>query len=134
VSVAMGNQPILYVDGVRVRREGYARNVPPTGSGLRSNNDIASALNNLNPSDIERIEVVKGAAATTLYGTDAAAGVIQIFTKRGSQGTATWTATIEQGLSHEQKFGVDASKAPPSEADTKAFCDENGNDCGSPEY
>ncbi|MGH7463748.1 MAG: TonB-dependent receptor plug domain-containing protein, partial [Longimicrobiales bacterium] len=134
VSVAMSNQPILYVDGVRVRSDGYARNVPPTGSSLRSNNDIASAMNNINPSDIERIEVIKGAAATTLYGTEAAAGVIQIFTKRGSQGGATWTASIEQGFSHEQKFGVDASTAPPSEEDTRAFCDENGNDCGTPEY
>jgi TonB-linked SusC/RagA family outer membrane protein len=134
VSVAMSNQPILYVDGVRVRSEGYARNVPPTGSDLRSNNDIASALNNINPSDIDRIEVIKGAAATTLYGTEAAAGVIQIFTKRGAQGAGQWTASIEQGFAHEQKFGVDASTAPPSEADTRAFCDESGANCATPEY
>ena len=134
VSVAMSNQPILYVDGVRVRSEGYARNVPPTGSDLRSNNDIASPLNNINPADIERIEVIKGAAATTLYGTEAAAGVIQIFTKRGAAGTAIWNASIEQGFSHAQKFGVDSSELPPSEQDTRAFCDADGNNCASPEY
>jgi TonB-dependent starch-binding outer membrane protein SusC len=134
VSVAMSNQPILYIDGVRVRSEGFARNVPPTGSDLRSNNDIASPLNSINPADIERIEVIKGAAATTLYGTEAAAGVIQIFTKRGAQGTAVWNASIEQGFSHEQKFGVDPDLAPPSERDTKAFCDENGANCGTSDY
>ncbi len=133
-SVAMSNQPILYVDGVRVRSDGYARNVPPSGSSLRSNNDIVSPLNNINPADIERIEVIKGAAATTLYGTEAAAGVIQIFTKRGHTGAATWTATIEQGFAHELPFGVDASLAPPSEAGKKPFCDANGENCGRPEY
>ncbi len=134
VSVAMSNQPLLYVDGVRVRSEGFARNVPPTGSTLRSNNDIASPLNDINPADIERIEVIKGAAATTLYGTEAASGVIQIFTKQGHEGKAVWNASIEQGFVHEQKFGVDPSRAPPSEANTKAFCDANGNNCGTSDY
>src|SRR5439155_17082406 len=41
VSVAMSNQPLIYVDGVRLRSDGYQRNVPPTGSDLRSSNDIA---------------------------------------------------------------------------------------------
>jgi TonB-dependent SusC/RagA subfamily outer membrane receptor len=133
VSVAMSNQPILYVDGVRVRSEGYARNVPPTGSGLRSNNDIASPLNDVNPADIERIEVIKGAAATTLYGTEAAAGVIQIFTKKGHSGAPTWTATVETGIAHELAFGYDGP-LPESERETKAFCDATGADCGSPAY
>src|SRR5437660_11251909 len=59
VSVAMSNQPLIYVDGVRLRSDGYARNVPPTGSDLRSGNDIASPLNDVNPNDIERIEIIK---------------------------------------------------------------------------
>jgi TonB-dependent starch-binding outer membrane protein SusC len=133
VSVAQSNQPILYVDGVRVRSDGYARNVPPSGSSLRSNNDTASPLNDINPADIERIEVIKGAAATTLYGTEAAAGVIQIFTKRGHQGGATWNASVETGFAHEQKFGY-TGELPPSEKDTKAFCDASGNNCGDPAY
>jgi TonB-linked SusC/RagA family outer membrane protein len=141
VSVTMSNQPILYIDGVRVRSEGYDKNLPPTGSDLRSNNDIVSPLNDINPADIERIEVIKGAAATTLYGTEAAAGVIQIFTKRGHQGRAVWTASIEQGFSRVLPFGVDASTAPPSERENpdgtpkpRPFCDANGDDCGTPEF
>ena len=115
VSVSMSNQPLLYVDGIRIRSDGYGKNVPPTGSNLRSGNDIASPLNDINPNDIERIEVIKGAAAATLYGTEAAAGVIQIFTKSGHSGKPQWTAEADQGFAHSLKFGPDASTAPPSD-------------------
>lgn len=50
-----------------------------------------SPLNDIAAADIDRIEVVKGPAATTLYGTEASGGVIQIFTKRGREGPAVWT-------------------------------------------
>jgi TonB-linked SusC/RagA family outer membrane protein len=115
VSVAMSNQPLIYVDGVRLRSDGYQRNVPPTGSDLRSGNDIASPLNDINPADIERIEIIKGAAATTLYGTEAAAGVIQIITKSGHAGRPVWTMEVHQGFSRALKFGPDPSRAPPSD-------------------
>jgi TonB-dependent starch-binding outer membrane protein SusC len=104
VSVAMSNQPLVYIDGVRIRSDGYPRNVSPAGHQGRSNNDIASPLNDINPEDIERVEVIKGAAATTLYGTEAAAGVIQIFTKRGAAGAAMWTARIDQGFAKTRPF------------------------------
>ena len=115
VSVAMSNQPIIYVDGVRIRSDAFAKNVPNTGFQSRSNNDVASPLNDINPADIERIEVIKGAAATTLYGTEAAAGVIQIFTKRGRPGAAQWTVQIDQGMARVLPFGPDTSDRPPSE-------------------
>ncbi len=115
VSVAMSNQPIIYVDGVRIRSDGFAKNVPPVGFQGRSNNDVASPLNDVNPNDIERIEVIKGAAATTLYGTEAAAGVIQIFTKRGHQGTAQWTFQIDQGFNRVLPFGPDPGTGPAAE-------------------
>lgn len=117
VSVAQSNQPLLYVDGVRVRSDGFAKNVPPIGYSGRSGNDIASPLNSINPEDIERIEIIKGSAATTLYGTEAASGVIQIFTKRGHTGQARWTASIEQGFARNLPYGPDLSDGlPPSEA------------------
>lgn len=118
VSMTQSNQPLLYVDGVRVRSEGFAKNVPPIGYSGRSNNDISSPLNSINPQDIDRVEVIKGAAATTLYGTEASAGVIQIFTKRGSVGDSRWTAQLEQGLARNLTFGPDPSLRPPSENPT----------------
>src|SRR5439155_229589 len=106
-SVALSNQPLIYIDGVRVRSDEYPKNVPPAGSNLRSTNYYASPLNDINPDDIERIEVLKGAAATTLYGTEAAAGVIQIFTKRGSIGAPSWDFETTQGFNRERPFGLE---------------------------
>ena len=105
-SLALSNQPLIYVDGVRTRSDEYPRNGIFQGATQRGANSYGSPLNDINPDDIERIEVVKGAAATTLFGTDAAAGVIQIFTKRGSQGTPKWNAQVNSGFSRLQKFGA----------------------------
>jgi len=106
VSVAMGNQPLIYIDGVRARSDGYPINAPTGECQCRSNNSTPSPLNDINPADIERIEIIKGPAATTLYGTEAAAGVIQIFTKRGAAGRAVWTTEVTQGLDWMQAFGT----------------------------
>lgn len=77
-SITARTQPIIYVDGVRIN------------SGTLGNFDVfgqsTSALDAINPMDIESIEVIKGPAASTLYGAEAAAGVIQIITKSGSMG------------------------------------------------
>jgi TonB-dependent SusC/RagA subfamily outer membrane receptor len=123
VSVAMSNQPLIYVDGVRLRSDGYQKNVPVTGSDLRSGNDIASPMNDINPNDIERIEILKGAAAATLYGTEAAAGVIQIFTKSGRNGKPQWTLQADQGFVHSLPFGPDPSTAPPGDTLPKIYRD-----------
>lgn len=95
VSAAMSNQPLVYIDGVRALSEGYVR------SDARV---TASPLNDINPNDIERIEVIRGAAASTLYGSEAAAGVIQIFTRRGRPGTPTWTLQVDQAADQARKF------------------------------
>ena len=107
-SVALSNQPLIYIDGVRTRSDEYPRNGIYTGTTQRGANAYASPINDINPDDIERIEVVKGAAAATLYGTDAAAGVIQIFTKRGAQGNAKWQTQFNTGYNEMQKFGTDS--------------------------
>ncbi|HXF94830.1 MAG TPA: TonB-dependent receptor [Gemmatimonadales bacterium] len=109
VSVSQSNQPIIYVDGIRVRSEGYARNAPAPGADFtgRSSNIQMSPLNDLNPADIERIEIIKGSAASTLYGTEAAAGVIQIFTRKGSRGAPRWNVQMDQGFARLPPFGTD---------------------------
>ncbi len=83
-------EPLVYIDGVRVY------NLPiSAGSSSRAS---FSPLQDISADDVERIEVIKGASATTLYGTEAAGGVIQIFTKRGVSGTPIWSAEITTGL------------------------------------
>ncbi len=115
VSVSQSNQPLIFIDGIRVKSDAYAKNVPPTGFQGRSGNTTASPLNDINPNDIDRIEVIKGSAASTLYGTEAAAGVIQIFTKRGSSGAARWTAQIDQGLNRLNPFQPDVDVRSPDD-------------------
>jgi len=78
-SFSLSDQPLIYIDGVRVAND-VATGVVVQGFG----SGIASRLNDIDPDMIERIEIIRGPAAATLYGTEAANGVIQIFTKRGS--------------------------------------------------
>ncbi len=89
-SVSLGSQPLIYVDGVRVQND--ATLGPSTG--VASN---ASALGDINPDQIESIEIIKGPSAATLYGTEASAGVIQIITKKGSVGAPEFTIETSQG-------------------------------------
>src|SRR5690606_12352978 len=105
-SVSMTNQPIIYIDGVRVMDGAFPTVDGADFPGGRGALVTVSPLDNINPNNIERIEVIKGSAATTLYGTEASAGVIQIFTKRGSQGAPVWTAEIQQGTGWVQEFGA----------------------------
>ena len=80
-SLSASNHPVFYVDGVRIT-SGSQSGYGTSGNTTRE----TSALDAINPDDIESIEVIKGPAAATLYGADAAAGVIQIITKKGRAG------------------------------------------------
>lgn len=89
-SLELSNEPILIIDGVRAD----SRRSQLYGVGGQQ----GSRLNDINPDDIESIEIVKGPAAATLYGADASAGVIQIRTKRGRPGSGfTQTISVEFG-------------------------------------
>jgi TonB-dependent SusC/RagA subfamily outer membrane receptor len=89
-SIQAGNDPVVYVDGIRVN----SSIVQTEGNTAQS----ISMLEAINPNDIESIEIIKGPAAATLYGAEAAAGVIQIITKKGrpSEGLQ-WNLSTEYG-------------------------------------
>jgi TonB-linked SusC/RagA family outer membrane protein len=84
-SILGGAEPLIVVDGVFVENNADAL-VSVGANATRGGAAMANRLADLAPSDIERIEVLKGAAAAALYGSRANNGVIQIFTKRGSEG------------------------------------------------
>jgi TonB-dependent starch-binding outer membrane protein SusC len=105
VSASMSNQPLIFVDGVRQSAEAYPLNASQGNFPHWGPSSTMSPLNDINPSDIERIEVVKGAAATTLYGSEASAGVIQIFTRSGTQGQAVWSLQSDHGVDWVRPFG-----------------------------
>jgi TonB-linked SusC/RagA family outer membrane protein len=88
-SLSLSNNPIYIIDGVRVESATGSSSLSVGGSTIARTVDI-------NPEEIENIEVVRGPSASTLYGTDAANGVIVITTKRGRVGRPEWTYYTEQ--------------------------------------
>lgn len=93
-SLSLGAQPLIYVDGVRVN--GDEASIAFGGTGFRSSSQ-PSRLADFNPDEIENIEIIKGPAAATLYGTEASNGVINIITKRGRTGAPRINVTMKQG-------------------------------------
>ncbi len=104
-SISLSNEPIIYVDGIRV--------AAGTGNLFFTGGQATGRLSELNPRDFESIEVVKGPAAATLYGADASAGVIQIITKKGKQGSR-FSQTV--GLEYDN---INPNFVPPA---NYAFC------------
>jgi TonB-dependent SusC/RagA subfamily outer membrane receptor len=98
-SFSLGLRPIVYVDGVRVDTRQTEWGF--TGGSCCSVDGGAGAdrLSDINPNDIERIEVLKGPAAGTLYGSEGTNGVIQIFTKKGRSDSAPrWSMQATGGF------------------------------------
>ena len=90
-SLSLNNEPIYYIDGIRMESS-----VNSSSIGIGGTNP--SRVNDINPEEIESYDVVKGPSASTLYGTDAANGVIVIKTKRGRAGKPTWSVYNEMGI------------------------------------
>ncbi len=89
-SLSLRSEPLLYIDGVRVS------NTATNGPGVDSRSP-PSRMNDIDPGNIESIEIIKGPAAATLYGTEASNGVINIITKRGSTGAPVWKFMAKEG-------------------------------------
>ena len=89
-SVSLPSDPVIYVDGVKINNTDD-RPIFIGGQGI-------NRLADINPAEIDRVEIVRGAAAATLYGTQGSNGVIQIFTKRGRTGAPEWLFEAEGGF------------------------------------
>ncbi|NGM61301.1 SusC/RagA family TonB-linked outer membrane protein [Sphingobacterium sp. SGG-5] len=86
-SISAGTQPLYIVDGVEINAEDAASNIT-------ASNPLAF----LNPEDIKSIEVLKDAAAASIYGAQAANGVVLITTKSGEAGSTKFTAKVSSGM------------------------------------
>lgn len=109
-SLSLNSQPLLYIDGIRVAND------VETGPGS-AGGTVISRLNDIAPEDIESIEIIKGPAASTIYGTEASNGVIQVITKKGRAGARPQiNVTVKQGTNWfqdpegriEPNYGLDA--------------------------
>lgn len=84
-SITAGNSPLYIVDGVQISNDNEVN--------LASGNPLAA----INPNEIESIEVLKDAAATSIYGAQAANGVVLVTTKRGRAGRTEFTFNTQVG-------------------------------------
>jgi TonB-linked SusC/RagA family outer membrane protein len=92
-SLSLVNDPIYIIDGVRMTSSNGSLSGNIFTGGAQQ-----SRANDLSPEDVESLEIVKGPSAATLYGTDAANGVIVITTKRGRAGATRYTVFGEGDL------------------------------------
>src|SRR5882762_3210984 len=90
-SLSLSNEPIYYVDGVRIESTSNSLSVGTGGQAF-------SRINDINPNEIESVEIVKGPSAATLYGTRSANGVVRITTKRGLAGRTNWNLHSDAGV------------------------------------
>ncbi len=92
-SIFNGNNPFYVIDGVPFTATSI--NSQNIGSGI---NGGGSPMNNINPSDIESVEILKDADATSIYGSRGANGVILITTKKGKAGKSNLDLNVNTGL------------------------------------
>ncbi len=124
INTAVGaSDPLFVVDGVI-----YSNETVPTGlynvtlSGTNNGtgpaqDDAVNRLADINPADIESIEILKSAAASSIYGSKAANGVVVITTKKGRAGAPHWNFSQEVGLSHLLR-GPETRQFTVAEADS----------------
>jgi TonB-linked SusC/RagA family outer membrane protein len=102
-SIIGSSTPLYVIDGVIVSDatvQSGANSVTAAGGGISGNQDnSANRIADLNPADIESIEVLKGASAAAIYGSKANNGVILITTKRGKAGAPRYSFTQRFGTS-----------------------------------
>ncbi len=84
-SITGSNQPLYVVDGVPINNTYSSGNATENSMNVNAKVDFGNSAADINPADIETISVLKGAAATNLYGSRAANGVIMITTKNGAK-------------------------------------------------
>jgi TonB-linked SusC/RagA family outer membrane protein len=116
-SLSLNDQPLIYVDGIRIAND--------VSTGPRSqffSSGVISRLNDVDPENIESIEVIKGPAAATLYGTEANNGVIQIITKRGKVGRPVFSTNARLGsnffMNAEERIGKTYRRMPDNSIKT----------------
>ncbi|NBS59941.1 MAG: hypothetical protein EBS65_23475, partial [Betaproteobacteria bacterium] len=121
-SILGQGDPLYVVDGIIVSNAsigaGLAAVTRSSGSTTSSQDQTVNRLADLNPNDIESIEVLKSAAASAIYGSRATNGVVVITTKKGTAGTTKWNISQRVGTQNplkllgSRKFSSYAEVAP----------------------
>ena len=117
------NQPLYIIDGVPITNTQNR-----SGNSLNSQADFGTGINAINPNDIENITILKGSAASALYGSRASQGVIMITTKSGRNSQGQLTVDYSGGINVSQvgRLPMEQSIFGQGWGGTRAL-DENGN-------
>lgn len=100
-SIKGNNQPLIIIDGIYMSNAEVPSGLRNASGANRPNEEqAANRLADLDPNDIQNMEVLKGASAAAIYGTRANAGVIIITTKRGGQGKTQFSFSQDVGFSN----------------------------------
>ena len=119
-SIEGTSQPIFVVDGVPVDNSTIV--TTDATAGTQAMNRMAD----LNPADIESVEILKGAAAAAIYGARAGAGVVLITTKRGAAGAAKWNYRVSYSQDEVNKDYPLQTKFGQGAGGAAATCDGPG--------
>lgn len=109
-SITGNVQPLIVVDGVPIFNDsyygqGFGGEVTTNGGSLGSGGGVTqqSRLNDLNPDDIESVEVLRGASAAAVWGSRAANGVLVIKTKKGKyKASKDWTVSVNSSVAFDK--------------------------------
>ena len=96
-SLTGNNQPLFVVDGIPISNEDYS-----TGGGAGSGYNQGNLASDISPDDIESMNILKGASATSLYGSRGANGVVLITTKKAAMGRKTFDISVNSSVTFDQ--------------------------------
>lgn len=111
-SLSLSNEPLIYIDGVLASND---------KSGFATGGQDFSRLNDINFEDVENVEVLKGPAASAIYGSGAANGVLLITTRRGRAGRPRWSGYAQTGPQN------DVNRYPLNYAALTSYTGATGN-------
>ncbi|HEX3158855.1 MAG TPA: TonB-dependent receptor plug domain-containing protein, partial [Gemmatimonadaceae bacterium] len=103
-SILGSGEPLIVIDGIISSNDAYSAGASTVTRGGASQDQNVNRLADLNPSEIESIEIVKDASATAIYGSRASNGVVVIRTKRGQAGAPRVTVSQRVGVAAPLRY------------------------------
>ncbi|HVX41747.1 MAG TPA: SusC/RagA family TonB-linked outer membrane protein [Gemmatimonadaceae bacterium] len=134
-SISSSNQPLFILDGLPMNNDVFSSNLLGSGRAGSANSfenrsvDFTNRAADINPDDIESIVVLKGPAASALYGIDAANGAIVITTKKGRAGVGGFELNTSMQMESPSKY-----PEVQQMFDTTACCSSGGYTFFGPQY
>ena len=126
-SISSSSEPLFVVDGMPISNSSFNNSETDVVTG---GVDVGNRAGDLNPDDIETMTVLKGAAASALYGSRARNGVIVITTKRGKQGAKKTNVTVNSSFRTDNVLRVPELQSEYAQGNLGVYNPQSGNGWG----